>query len=59
MGKIFQILEMFRVKLSILASNFLYSLFPAPTTEKDAFPKNLRLKKDAFPSWMFGLKVYR
>ena len=48
MGKIFQIPRMFWVKLSILASNFLYSLFPAPTTEKDAFT-----------SWMFGLKVYR
>ena len=59
MGKIFQITRAFWVKLSILVSNFLYSLFPAPTTEKDAFPKNLRLKKDAFPSWMFGLKVYR
>lgn len=59
MGKIFQISKTFWVKLSILASGFLFSLLPPPTTEKDAFPKNLRLKKDAFPSWMFGLKVYR
>ena len=38
MGKIFQIPRTFWVKLSILTSSFLYSLFPPPTTEKDAFP---------------------
>lgn len=52
MGKIFQIFMKFRVKLSIFASDFipsaLCSLLPPPTIEKDAFP-----------SWMFGLKVYR
>ena len=34
MGKIFQISKEFRVKLSIFASGFLYSLFPAPIAER-------------------------
>ena len=48
MGKFFQIPWALGVKLSILTSGLLFSLLPPPTTEKDAFPKNLGPKKDAF-----------
>jgi hypothetical protein len=46
MGKIFQILEMFRVKLSILASGFLSFLLPPPTTER--FSKEIEAQKGRF-----------
>ena len=48
MGKIFQIIMKFRVKLSIFASDFIPSALCSLLQPQNAFPKNLKPKKDAF-----------